>query len=314
MIRVVFLGTPEFAVPSLRALIEHRDLEVVGVITQPDRPAGRGRMLHPSPIKEYAQGFGLPIFQPGTLRTPESEEQIYDWQPDMLVVTAFGQILPPSVLGIAPYGSINVHASLLPRWRGAAPIQYAVRAGDQQTGITIMKMDEGLDTGPVLFQQVVPIAPDETGASLHDKLAELGATILPRALRAYLAGDLVPQPQPEQGVTLAPTLSKADGQILWSETAVEIDRQVRAYNRWPGTFTHFKGTLLKVIEGIPFPDRGGAQGTPGTILVEGNALAVQTGQGLYTMSIVQPAGKKHMTGQAFLAGHADAPGTILGAR
>ena len=310
MARIVFLGTPDFAVPSLKALAKHSTLEIVGVVTQPDRPAGRGQALRLSPVKQCAQALGLPIFQPPTLRDPEAVERLRLWAPDVLVVVAFGQILRKPVLELAPLGCLNVHASLLPRWRGAAPIQYAIRAGDPETGITIMRMDEGLDTGPILIQHPITISPDETSASLHDRLATLGAEMLPSTLSDYTTGQITTQSQPDEGVTLAPSLKKSDGQIDWSRPAVEIDRQVRAYDPWPGTFTYLHGESLKVIKGTPCPEI--ERGTPlGMLLVEGRALAVQTGKGLYLLDAVQPAGKKQMTSQAFLTGHPDAPGSIL---
>ncbi|GAB4476284.1 MAG: methionyl-tRNA formyltransferase [Anaerolineae bacterium] len=311
MARVVFLGTPEFAVPCLQALIDHPDLEVVGVVTQPDRPAGRGQKLRASPVKEAAVAHGLPVLQPASLRDEAALEALRTLQPDVLVVAAFGQILRRPVLELAPYGSINVHASLLPRWRGAAPIQYAIQAGDTETGVTIMKMDPGLDTGPILVQRAIPIAPNETGASLHDKLAVLGAEILPPALLGYLRGEIVPRPQPEEGVTLAPTLQKEAGRIDWTASARQIDRQVRAFFPWPGTFTFFEGGLLKIIRGQPRPDaRPGA--APGTLIAVEGGLGVATGEGIYLLHEVQPAGKRPMAASAFLAGRPDAPGKRLG--
>jgi methionyl-tRNA formyltransferase len=311
MARVVFLGTPDFAVPSLLALAEHPAFEVAGVVTQPDRPAGRGQQIQPSAVRRQAERLGLPVFQPETLRDPAAVEHLRGWRPDVMVVAAFGQILRQPVLDVAPFGCVNVHASLLPRWRGAAPIQYAIRAGDTETGITIMKIDPGLDTGPILAQRAIPIAPDETGASLHDRLAALGAQILPDVLLAYLAGEITPQPQPEEGVTLAPTLRKEDGLIDWSQPSVEIDRQVRAYAPWPGTFTYLKGEMFKVISGSPRPDETG-NALPGTLIQHAGALAVQTGAGLYLLGEVQPAGKKRMSAQAFLAGHREVLGQRLG--
>jgi methionyl-tRNA formyltransferase len=311
MARIVFLGTPDFAVPSLDALADHPDFELVGVVTQPDRPAGRGRTMRQSPVKERAVMLGLPVFQPESLRKQEAVDHLAAWQPDVLVVAAFGQILRLPVLELAPHGCLNVHASLLPRWRGAAPIQYAIRAGDDETGVTIMKVDEGLDTGPMLAWRAIPIAPDETGASLHDKLAALGAELLPPTLAGYLAGEIVPQPQPEEGVTLAPSLKKSAGEIDWAQRAVEIDRQVRAYTPWPGTSTSFDGTLLKVIVGAPLPSPD-KNAPPGTLLAEGEGLAVQTGEGLYRLDVIQPAGKKEMSSQAFLAGRPEAVGMRLG--
>lgn len=310
MTRVVFLGTPEFAVSSLQALVDNPRFEVVGVVTQPDRPAGRGQQVRPSAVKQRALALGLPVFQPATLREEAAVEHLRGWQPDVLVVVAFGQILRRPVLELAPYGVINVHASLLPRWRGAAPIQYAIRAGDEKTGVTIMLMDEGLDTGPILAQQEIAIAPNETAATLHDKLAELGACLLPPTLSAYLDGTLAPHPQPQEGITYAPTLKKEDGHIDWSQPAVAIDRQVRAYDPWPGTFTYLRGDLLKILRGIPLPEaHSGAP--PGTLVEWDDGLAVQTGAGLYVLRAVQPAGKRAMSAQAYLAGHRDAVGEVL---
>lgn len=312
MVRVVFMGTPDFAVPSLKALIEHPEFEVVGVVTQPDRPAGRGRELTAPPVKRVAEAAGIAVYQPKSLRTPEAVEQLADWEPDVIVVAAFGQILRANVLDLPRYGCINVHASLLPRWRGAAPISYAVRAGDAESGITIMRMDVGLDTGPMISKTAIPIAPDETGASLHDKLSVLGAEMLPDALLKYIAGELVPQPQPEDGITTAPTMEKSAGLINWSDTAEAIDRQVRAYTPWPGTFTYLDGEMIKVISGKALRDDP-AYPLPGTVVQWQGGLAVQTGGGLYQIEMVQPAGKKAMPSSAFLTGHPDIVGRVFGA-
>ena len=249
MARVVFMGTPDFSVPSLQRLHNDPRFEVVGVVTQPDRPAGRGRSITPPPVKQAAQEAGIPIFQPETLRSPEAVQQLRDWSCDVIVVVAFGQILRSEVLELPPFGCVNVHASLLPRWRGAAPIQYALCAGDSETGITIMKMDRGLDSGPIISQQSIPMAEDETGPSLHDRLAVLGASLLPDVLHEYLTGSLIPMPQPEEGITLAPTLKKRDGEIDWAQPARMIDLHVRAYTPWPGTHTTLNGKVIKVIHG-----------------------------------------------------------------
>ncbi|NDJ54026.1 MAG: methionyl-tRNA formyltransferase [Chloroflexi bacterium] len=309
MTRVVFLGTPDFAVPSLRSLVEQPEFNVVGVITQPDRPAGRGQRVQISPVKHYALDVGLPVLQPRSLRKSEAVDELRGLQPDLLVVAAFGQILKPNVLELGRYGSINVHASLLPRWRGAAPIQYAIREGDSETGVTVMLMDEGLDTGPMLYRHAVAIDPDETGQSLHDKLAAEAAEILPGVLLDYIDGALEAQPQPEVGVTYAPTLQKSDGSIDWEDSATAIDRQVRAYTPWPGTYTFLDGERLKILKGVPLNDA--VQAAPGTLVTEMGQLAVQTGDGIYILDEVQPAGKKRMTGQAFLAGRSDAVGVML---
>ncbi|MDQ7035417.1 MAG: methionyl-tRNA formyltransferase [Anaerolineae bacterium] len=247
MAKIVFMGTPDFAVPTLQALIDHH--QVIGVVTQPDRPAGRGGTVRMSPIKRIALKHNIPIFQPEKLRRKEAIEELKQWQPDVYVVAAFGQILPQTVLDIPTHGSLNVHASLLPRWRGAAPIHAAIRAGDDMAGVTIMKMDAGLDTGPMLLKGAIPIEADETGQSLHDKLAEIGAKMLLEALPSYLSGELQAEPQPEEGVTHAPQLKKEEGEIDWSQDAASIERLVRAFTPWPGTYTTFRGKQLKIHVG-----------------------------------------------------------------
>ena len=310
MTRVIFMGTPEFAVPTLRALVETGGFHVVGVVTQPDRPAGRGRTLRPSPVKIAAQQAGIPVFQPPTLRRPEAVEQLQQWQPDVIVVAAFGQILRQNVLDLPPHGCINVHASLLPRWRGAAPLQAAIRAGDKESGITIMKMDAGLDTGPILSQRAIPLDPRETGQTLHDKLAALGSTLLLETLPGYLDGTITPQPQPddESLVTYAPQIKKEDGAIDWTATAVEIDRLIRAFTPWPGTFTFWNGRMLKVLAGEP------AEGTaaPGRVIAYGDGLAIGTGEGLFVPTRLQLAGKKAVTTEEFVRGQQAIIGSTLG--
>lgn len=311
MIRVAFLGTPEFAVPSLQALADDPRFELVGVVTQPDRPAGRGQQVRQSAVKQAALALDVPILQPRTLRDPDAVAELAAWQPDAIVVAAFGQILRRNVLELPPHGCVNVHASLLPRWRGAAPIHYAIRAGDAETGVTIMVMDEGLDTGPMLAQRATPIGPRDTAAVLHDRLAELGAELLPDTLAGFVAGEIAAIPQPEEGVTHAPTLDKEAGRIDWSAPAVDVDRQVRAYDPWPGTFTTLAGERLKVIRGEPRPEERSGE-MPGTLIAHDSGAAAQTGQGIYLLEVVQPAGKGKMTGQAFLAGRREAIGTRLG--
>ena len=230
MATIIFMGTPDFAVPSLRALIQHHD--VIGVITQPDRPAGRKGKLKQPPIKQLAQQHNIPVFQPEKLRRKATQQDLLDWQPqvpDLYVVAAFGQILPQSVLDIPKHGSINVHGSLLPRWRGAAPINAAIRAGDQETGITIMVMDAGMDTGPMLSKRAIPIEATETAQTLHDKMAQLGADLLTDTIPGYLAGDIQPEPQDDELATYAPQISKEDGEIDWTQNAASIERLVRAF-------------------------------------------------------------------------------------
>lgn len=308
--RTVFMGTPEFAVPSLEALAAHAAFDIRGVVTQPDRPAGRGRQIAQSAVKEAAVRAGIPVYQPETLRDPAALETLTGWSPELIVVAAFGQILRRNVLELPPYGCINVHASLLPRWRGAAPIQYAIRAGDDQTGITIMKMDVGLDTGPMLAQRAIPIAPGETAAALHDRLALLAAAFLPDVLLAYLSSDIVPVPQPGEGVTLAPTIKKSDGQINWTQPAALVDRHVRAFTPWPGTFTLLRDEVLRIVAGSP--QAGDNTGSvPGSLMRQSGALAVQTGDGLYRIDTIQPAGKPKMSGAAFANGRRDLDGAVF---
>jgi methionyl-tRNA formyltransferase len=302
------MGTPEFSVPTLKALTDaHR---VVGVVTQPDRRAGRGRDLRPSPVKKVALERDLPLYQPRTLRTPEAVKRLKDWKPDVIVVAAFGQILRQDVLDLPPHGCLNVHASLLPRWRGN-PLAAAILAGDEVTGVTIMKMDAGLDTGPILAQREEPIRSDDTCATLEERLSRIGAELLIEALPAYLAGELVPQPQPEEGVTYAEQLRKEDGRIDWQRSAVELDRQVRAFMPWPGTFTTLEGKHFKVLKATPLPDwRGDAP--PGTIVALANGCAVATGKGALRLEEVQLAGKRPMDIEAFLCGQRECVGTCLG--
>src|SRR5215212_5864473 len=241
------MGTPDFSVPMLERLIVAH--EVIGVVTQPDRPAGRNRQVQVSPVKQVALDAGIPVFQPEKVRRAEAIETLRQWTPDVYIVAAFGQILPQTVLDIPPHGSINIHASLLPRWRGAAPINAAIRAGDAESGITIMKMDAGLDTGPMLSQRAIPLAPDETAATLHDKLSALGAELLIETLPGYLNGEIVPQPQDDSFATLAPRIDKEEGRIDWTQPAAAIERTVRAFTPWPGTYTFWNGKQLKIHAG-----------------------------------------------------------------
>ena len=303
------MGSPEFAVPSLDALVEN--YSVVGVVTQPDRPAGRGSRLRPPPVKITAEGHGLGVFQPRTLRSEEDMEQLAEWAPDVIVVVAFGQVLSPEVLALPPHGCLNLHASLLPRWRGAAPIAAAILAGDETTGVTVMRMDEGLDTGPILAQREMQIRPDDTASSLAERLSNLGAELLLESLPAYLAGDLQPQPQPAEGITLCGLLTKEDGRLDWSKTAVELDRRIRAVTPWPGAFTMWDGRQLKILAAIPLPDwKGNHQ--PGTVFEVDGGAAVVTGEGALKLLEVQLAGKKALPIDVFLCGQQACVGAVLG--
>lgn len=297
MVDIIFMGTPEFAVPSLWSLSgAHR---VIAVYTQPDRPAGRKQELQPSPVKQAALVHHIPVFQPEKLRKPEVVAQLADLKPDLIVVAAYGQILPQIVLDIPKYGCINVHASLLPRWRGAAPIQAAILAGDTETGVTIMEMEAGLDTGPMLRSEAVDITSTETAQTLHDKLSRLGARLLVETLDDYLRGDLKATPQPEDGVTWAHQIEKEHGRIDWNRTAVEIDRQVRAFTPWPGTFTDWDGQTLKILAGNVID----GQAAPGEVVKHGSGIAISTQNGLFAPTMVQLAGKKAVSIDEFLRGY-----------
>ncbi len=309
MTRVVFMGSAEFSVPSLIALSMAYDL--VGVVTQPDRPFGRGRKLTANPVKRMAEAAGVPLFQPETLRTPEAVAQLAAWAPDLMVVAAFGQILQQQVLDLPPNGCVNVHASLLPRWRGAAPIPAAILAGDDETGVTIMQMDVGLDTGPILAQRETVIEADDTGATLEPRLAEMGAQLLVETLADYLAGRVSAHPQPDAGVTLAPPLQKQDGLIDWSLPAERIDRAIRAFTPWPGAFTHWQGQMLKVLEVVPMLDWEGDE-LPGTVMAAEVCPMVASGSGALWLTRVQPAGKAPMFSDAFVRGRPNFVGAKLG--
>ncbi|MCB8965467.1 MAG: methionyl-tRNA formyltransferase [Chloroflexota bacterium] len=314
MTRIVFMGTPEFAVPSLQALIATQN--VVGVVTQPDRPAGRGRQLRPSPVKEVAIAAGIPVYQPKSLRKEETAVPLQEWQPDLIVVAAFGQILRAHVLDLPPLGCLNVHASLLPRWRGAAPIQYAIMAGDTETGVTLMKMDVGLDTGPTYVQQAIPIRPRETAASLHDRLADLGGQVLRTYLPDVISGRLPAIPQDDNAFTYAPMIQKDEGTLRWGKTAVELDRHIRAMTPWPGAYTTWKGVQLKILEAEPVL-RDLPAGHPGEVVQRTSpngqtSVLVLTVSGGLALQTVQLAGKRAIAVQDFVRGQPDFIGSKLG--
>jgi methionyl-tRNA formyltransferase len=317
-VKIVFMGTPDFAVSPLIALItsaEKETWEVVAVVTQPDRPRGRGKKVTPPPVKVVAEKAGIKVLQPTTLKSEEAVAELAALKPDLIVVAAFGQILRKNVLTLPRYGCVNVHASLLPRWRGAAPVAAAIRAGDTETGITLMQMDEGMDTGPIIAQRAIPITAAHTTGALTAELAELGAALLIETLPAWLAGELKPQPQADNLATLAPRLKKEEGAIDWTQPAVEIERQVRAFQPWPGTFTQgppgqFKVLAAEVVFNVVDPD----QSKPGTVFKHGRGVYVTTGQGALRLITVQPAGKKEMTAEAMLNGQPDLWGAQLGGR
>jgi methionyl-tRNA formyltransferase len=287
-LRIVFAGTPEFAAVSLRALADSRH-QLTAVFTQPDRPAGRGRKLMPSPVKQLAQELDVPIWQPVSLREPQAHAALQELAPDVMVVVAYGLILPAAVLALPRLGCINVHASLLPRWRGAAPIQRAILAGDARTGITIMQMDAGLDTGPMLLQRSCPILPDDTGGSLHDRLAVLGAESLLEALEGLADHRLDARPQPTEGVTYADKLSKAEAIIDWQDSATVIERRIRAFNPWPVAQTHLDGEVIRLWQAQSLADH--TKQVPGSIVqADRQAVLVATGEGLLALQQMQRPG------------------------
>ena len=294
------MGSPDFALPGLSALAAARKYQVVGVVTQPDRASGRGRELKSPPVKTLAIKLNIPILQPEKLRTPEAMDQLRAWNPDLIVVVAFGQILKKDVLDLPRYGCINVHASLLPRWRGAAPINAAILAGDQETGVTIMQMDAGLDTGPMLAKKSIRIRRNDTTGSVLGALSTLGANLLIETLPEYLSGNLKPVPQPAEGATYAPMLKKEDGLLNFTHSAVELERRIRAMNPWPCAWFEWNGNLLKVMRAsVVSGEKGLVSGSRFT--VEGRP-AVQSADGVLILDEVQPAGKKVMSGKSFLSG------------
>ncbi|MCP4362475.1 MAG: methionyl-tRNA formyltransferase [Chloroflexi bacterium] len=309
MSKVVFMGTPDFSVPALQTLIETQ--EVVGVVTQPDRPAGRGKKLRPSPVKVVAQEAGIPVYQPKSLKKEDAAAPLREWQPDVIVVAAFGQILRPHVLDLPSHGCLNVHASLLPRWRGASPIQHTLLAGDDETGVCLMQMDVGLDTGPVFVCQSTPITLPETAVTLHDRLAKMGADLLRHHLDNILSGQLSATPQNDDLSTYAPMISKKDGRINWHKTNVDLDRQIRAMTPWPGAFTTWQGVTLKILEAVLFDDRV-PPGQPGQVINIAGKTVVRTANGGLQLQQVQLADKRAMSLADFLRGQPQFIGTKLG--
>jgi len=306
-LRIVFAGTPDFAVPPLEAL-HAAGHDLVAVYTRPDRPAGRGQALTASPVKRRALGFGLTVEQPATLRSPDAVERLRGFDANLMVVVAYGLILPQAVLDVPRLGCWNIHASLLPRWRGAAPIQRAILAGDAVTGITIMQMEAGLDTGPMLLVRETPIGPRELGGELHDRLSQLGAAAIVAAIGEWQAGRVKPVTQPAEGATYAAKLSKAEARIDWAQPAVVIDRQVRAFNPWPVAETTWEGRQLRVWRCEPEPLAAGAP--PGTVLESsGGRIVIATGDGALRLLQLQLAGRRAMSAAEFLNAN-----TLAGAR
>jgi len=306
--RIIFMGTPEFACPTLQNLLD-RGEDVIAVITQPDRPKGRGQQTLPPPVKVLAERHGIPVMQPLKVRVPEVVESIRALAPDLIVVVAFGQILPKSLLDIPKYGCINVHASLLPRWRGAAPLNWCIINGETETGVTTMMMDVGLDTGDMLVKKSTPIDPDENTQSLHDRLSVVGAEALAETLDLLTAGKLVREKQDDALTCYAPMLKKEDGLIDWSKEPQAIKNLVRGMTPWPGAFSFLDGKMLKIYR----VGTAGGEGTPGSVIRAGReGLEVACSGGSIVIEELQLEGKKRLHAGDFLAGYKIAPGSILG--
>lgn len=302
--RIVFMGTPRFAVPSLLACAEVG--EIAAVVTQPDKPKGRGQEVAAPPVKVAALERGWPVLQPAKLRGTTFHEELAALKPDVSVVTAYGKILPKAVLDAPRRGSLNVHASLLPRFRGAAPIQWAIASGDAKTGVCLMLMDEGLDTGPVLLRRELPIEATDTSASLHDKLSQLGGEVIREGVPRWVAGELTPQPQPNEGVVLAPLIEKEEGHLDFRRSAVELERRMRAFFPWPGAYVTSDIGMIKVHAAQVRSGRGEI----GTVLAAGpDGIEVACGEGSLLLTELQPQGKRRMKASEFLAGRKIAPGS-----
>lgn len=295
--RIIFMGSPEFAIPSLKALAN--TYQVVGVVTQPDRPAGRGQELKPLPIKILATELNIPVIQPHRLGEKKALDQLINWDAEIIIVAAFGQILKTNVLELPKYGCVNVHASLLPRWRGAAPVNAAILHGDQETGITIMKMDEGLDTGPIYSKRKILIEESCDSRVLSAKLAEIGSELLLDTLPKILLREILPEAQNDSEATYAPLLKKEDGLLDFNQTAMQLERTVRAYSPWPGTYTKWGDNILKVHKAYSVKGRDGA---PGQTIIKEKLPGIFTSNGILILDEVQPGGKKRMPGKVFLNG------------
>lgn len=307
---ILFMGTPDFAVPTLKTLIDSEH-QVIGVVTQPDKPKGRSGKMVPSPVKEAAVKAGIAVFQPEKVRDEAFLHILRELNPDVIVVVAFGQILPVQILELPQYGCLNVHASLLPKLRGAAPIQWSVIQGDKESGVTIMQMDEGLDTGDILMVEKYQLEEKETGGSLFEKLSTLGGPLILKVLEQAEKGMLRPVPQEEEEHTYAKMLSKATGEMDFQKSAVELERLIRGLNPWPSAYTWLDGKMLKIWDADVTKDATGQQ--PGTVIVvDKTSFTIQTGDGGLQVHVLQLEGKKRMEADAFLRGYGLKTGTLLG--
>lgn len=312
MIRIVYMGTPDFAVEPLEAIIK-AGYEVAAVVTQPDKQKGRGKEVKMTPVKECALRHGIPVFQPVKIKEPEAVAELEKYQADLFVVAAFGQLLSEEILNMPEYGCINIHASLLPAYRGAAPIQWAVLNGEKESGVTIMQMDKGLDTGDMLLKRSVELSPKETGDSLHDKLMHLGAELIVEALPKLEKGELVPEKQKDELSSYAKKLTKTMGQIDWSKDAVNLERWIRGLNSWPSAYTFFGGKTLKIWEARVAEENGAQKAEPGQVVsVSREGFTVACGQGALQILSLQLEGKKRVLTREFLLGYQVEPGMILG--
>lgn len=308
-LRIIFMGTPDFGAATLEALINGPD-QIVAVVTQPDRAKGRGKKVAPPPVKVLAEQHGIPVLQPTKIKTEEFRNGLLSYQPDLMVVTAYGRILPKSLLELAPMGCINVHGSLLPKYRGAAPIQWSVIKGETEVGVTVIQMDEGMDTGDMLLKAKLPTAPDETAGSLFIKLAALGGETVLKAIKGLKEGTVVPVPQNHANATMAPMLKKEHGAIDWSGSAEELDCQIRGLDPWPTAYCFLGNLRLQLF--MPEVVHRDHQAQPGEILqADGRGLQIACGTGAILIKEIQPEGKKRMSTESFLRGHSVTVGSRL---
>ena len=314
--RVIFMGTPQPVVSTLERLAQHPGVQVVAAVTQPDRQGGRGRRSQPTPVKEAAQRLAIPVLQPDTLRSPGVREQLSEFAPDVVVVAAYGKFLPPSVLEMPPHGCLNLHPSLLPRHRGPSPVATAILEGDEITGVSLMLLDEGMDTGPVIGKREHPLTGEETAGELTDHLFEMGASLLVESLEPWTSGDLIALPQDESTATVSRKLERTDGLADWSLSADTLARQCRAYAPWPGLYTHWQGKTLKVLQANSSSAGHVVAHTPGqvTVTATGNDILVSTGDGSLALKRVQLEGRRPVAAEEFLRGYPDFIGSVLGDR